>query len=109
MRVSSTLFHFPDPLFHFADPSVPPQPLPSSPSRPNPTPDDSDLIGTWFNEPESEGLCQIVGAAPPFLKQKEVGNRNLSSPLLAGGCHCVTKHANAAGVTHTTSLTEALD
>ena len=111
MRISDTLFHFPDPLFHFADPALtlPPQSLPTSPSRPNPTADGSDLIGTWFNEPESEGLCQIVGTAEPFLKQPEVGNRNPSSPLLADGYHYMLKYRNAAGTTHTTSLTEALD
>ena len=110
MRISSTLYHFPDPLFHFEDPAMlDPVPLPSSPSRPNPTPDGSDLIGSWFNEPESEGLCQIVGTADPFLKQPEVGNRNPSSPLLAAGYHYMLKYKNATGAVHTTSLTEALD
>ena len=109
MRISDTLYHYPDPLFHFEDPATPPEPLPASPSRPNPTPDGSDLIGTWFNEPESEGLCEIIGTAPPFLKKKEVGNRNSTSPLLADGYHYMIQYRNAADIVHTTSLTEALD
>ena len=108
MRVSDTISLFPSPLFHFEDPATPPEPLPPSPSRPHPTADGSDLIGRWFLDPD-EGLCQVISTAPPFLKLPSVGNRNVSSPLLADGYHYMLRYTASTGATHASSLTEVAD
>ena len=39
-------------------------------------------ITEWFNEPESEGVCQIAGTSPPFLLRPGEGNHNASAPRL---------------------------
>ena len=86
MRISDTLTQFPDPLFHFEDPATPPETIPGTASRPFPTPDGSDLIGKWFNEPD-EGICEIISTAPPFLLPPDTGNHDPTGPILAPGYH----------------------
>ena len=108
MRVSDTLSHFPDPLFHFEDPAPPAPSPPGTPSRPNPTPDGSDMIGKWFNEPE-EGICEIISTGAPYLLEPDAGNRHASSPRLAPGWHYTVQYRSPSGSIERASVTEVAD
>jgi hypothetical protein len=103
-RTSDTLAHFPNPLFHWAAPSAPTvAPLPEA-LRPDPRIDGSDLVGSYFNEPEL-GPCLIISTAPPVTLSAGSGNR-APGQRLPPGQHHLLRYSYANGATDVSSVTE---
>ena len=104
LRTSDTLAHFPNPLFHWAAPSAPTvAPLPEV-RRPNPKIDGSDLVGSYFDEPEL-GPCLVISTPPPVMLPAGSGNR-APGQRLPPGHHYLLRYSYANGATDVSSVTE---
>ena len=106
-RVCDTLDHFPCPLFHFECLPNEPAPTLSPPSRPAPKTDGSDLIGSWFHEPDL-GVCQVTGRGPDFVLHNGAGNRVKGQKKLPAGYHHTLKYRTVDGIERS-SVTEVAD
>jgi hypothetical protein len=103
-RTTNTLTHFPLPLFHFEDQAPPPSVLPTTPSRPEPATDGSDLIEQWFLDPEL-GECRVVGTGQHVFIAPGEGNL-AEGVTLPPGWHQTLRYLSAGGTEETSSVTE---